>query len=194
MIMITLTDIKRILKIVPIVWIVVLTIIVVIGGSEYVKRKNEIKRLESNIKALQTEVVRSKTTDGKNAYTAKAVTLTKSELKEDKAKRDELKTMNIKPRDVKSMTQATVAAEYNVKLRDTVIDTVVCYRYSDAWVDININDDSASIQTRDSITIVNHAKTKRFLWWTWKKYTGETTVKNYSPYSTITTLVTTNIE
>lgn len=194
MIMITLTDINRILKILPAAWIMVLAIIVVIGGSEYVKRKNEIKRLESNIKALQTEVVRSKTTDGKNAYTAKAVTLTKSELKEDKAKRDLLKTMNIKPRDVKFMTQATVAAEYNVKLRDTVIDTVVCYRYSDAWVDISINDDSASIQTRDSITIVNHAKTKKFLWWTWKKYTGETTVKNYSPYSTITTLVTTNIE
>ena len=152
-----------------------------------------IERLESNISAMADEVSRGLSSDNKNTATIKQQTLTKEELKE--VLQAELKTLDIKARDVKNVTNIITESKVAVQV-DTVvkIDTLVEYSYKDAWVDIAINQDSAKIACRDSLLVVNHAKTKRFLWWTWKRYSGKTTIKNYSPYTYIENINSIDVE
>lgn len=149
--------------------------------------KRTIERLESNIVAMQSSLERSISTDGKNVAESKAQTLTATELK--KAIAEELKTINVKARDVKSVSTIQTNNIANVKT-DTVIlhDTVVEYRYDDEWITLRIDADSAHIACRDCLLVVNHCRTRKFLWWTIRRYSGKTTIKNYSPYSTVKTV------
>ena len=170
-----------------------------------VSTTNEKKRLKSNIKALTSEIRQFKTTDGKNAAQVKTLTLTTAELKEqNKQLVSELKTMNVKPRDTKNIQQVSIEAKYEIQFvkKDTVIfDTVraITYRYTDDWIAFDalcrLNDTcKASIVTHDSLLIVQHSKTRKILFWTWKKYSGQATVKNYNPYSKILSIRNIDIE
>lgn len=149
--------------------------------------RRTIERLQSNIVAMQSTLERSVSSDGKNVAESKAQTLTYTELK--KAIAEELKTINVKARDVKSVSTIQTNNIANVKT-DTVIirDTVVEYRYSDEWITLRIDADSAHIACRDCLLVVNHCRTRKFLWWTIRRYSGKTTIKNYSPYSTVKTV------
>ena len=171
-------------------------LIIVCLFQELITKNSINKRLQSNIETLTSQVVKFRTSDGKNAAQVKTLTLTTSELKEqNKNLVSELKTMHIKPRDVKNIQQLSTEAKYEIQLikKDTVIfDTIqaIKYTYTDDWIAINAicptNDTcTASIVTRDSLLIIQHSKTRKILFWTWKKYSGQATVKNYNPYSEI---------
>ncbi len=171
-----------------------------------IAKNNENKRLQSNIETLTSEVRHFKTADGKNAAQVKTLTLTVSELKEQNAQlMSELKTMSVKPRDVKTIQQISAQAQYEVQIvkKDSVIfDTiqVVTYKYADDWITFEalcppIGDTcTAKIVTHDSLLIVQHSKTRKFLFWTWKRYSGQATVKNYNPYSEIRSVRNIDIE
>lgn len=161
-----------------------------------VEQGNETKRLSSNIDALRKEMVAGLSKDGKETATIQQQTLTKMELKE--IIHDELKTLNIKERDVK---QAVITS--SVSVVDVPIDTAITkdtatgekeYQYHDEWCDLRVDADSAHISVKDSLLVLNHAKTRKFLWWKWKKYSGKTTIKNYSPYSHITGITSMDVE
>ena len=168
--------------------------------------KNEKSRLKSNIETLTSEVQHFQTADGKNAAQVKTLTLTTAEFKEQNAQLvAELKTMRIKPRDVKNIQQISIQAQYEVQLvkKDSVIfDTVqvTAYKYADDWINFQalcppIGDTcTAKIITCDSLLIAHHSKTRKFLFWTWKRYSGQATVKNYNPYSQIRSITNIDIE
>lgn len=151
------------------------------------KAKQTIERLQSNIEAMRTDLKRNISTDGKQTAEVKVQTLTKEEIRQ--AMKEELKTLDIKARDVKNATTLQTQNVAAVKI-DTIIlrDTVVEYQYRDNWIDLKVNADSALIACRDCLLIVSHCRTRKFLWWTIRRYSGKTTVKNYSPYSTIQTI------
>ena len=160
-----------------------------------VRRNNQtIERLESNISAIQSAIVID---TAKHTANVKQQTLTKSELKE--VIHSELKSLNIKERDVNQAISTQTETRIVVKtdtVREIIFgrDTTNEYEYHDNWVDVQAGKDSIRIASRDSILIINHAKTRKFLWWTWKKYSGETTVKNYSPYTQIVGMTSIYVE
>lgn len=152
-------------------------------------QRDEIHRLESNIEAMRSDLSTRLAKDGKKVTESKVQTLTADEIRG--ILREELKSLDVKARDVKNIT--ILADEKSAKIKiDTVIlrDTLPIYKYRDRWIDLCVDGDSADIKVYDSLMIVNYAKTRRFLWWTWKKYSGKTAVKSHNPYSTITTLET----
>lgn len=151
------------------------------------QQRDEIQRLESNIKALTTEIVRAQSKDGKETATVLQKTLTKAEIRQ--ILHEELSSLGIKERDVKQATTISEESRAEVKLVPVVVhDTVRRYEFDDPWLHISVNGDSAKVSVFDSILVVNHAKTRKFLWWKWKQYSGKTTIKNYSPYSSIMTI------
>ncbi len=173
-------------------------------------RGNENKRLTSNVTALTSEIHTFKTKDGKQSAEVKTLTLTVSELKEqNEAYVRELKTLDIKARDVKAIQEIGTVSTYSVPLTkytpdfkeqfrqaDSVFNAR--YHHSDEWINIDvkcwIDTCQANIQVRDSILVIQHAKTRRFLFWTWKKYSGTTTIKNYNPYSSTQQITSITIE
>ncbi|MCQ2232129.1 MAG: hypothetical protein MJZ30_09820 [Paludibacteraceae bacterium] len=162
----------------------------------YRQQKVECDRLQSNIEALRGDIERGFSKDNHATATIKQQTLTKSELKE--IIHDELKSLDIKERDVKQVIITGEETKADVAI-DTIVENDSCptlpeYRYADKWVDLRVDGDSAHIKVRDSLLIANHAKTRRFLWWTWKRYSGKTTIKNYSPYSEITSVTSIDVE
>lgn len=193
--------IEQIMKYLPIALLFVSIICVTLFARSCTQR-DTINRLESNVKALQGDLKHFQTKDKKSASEIKTLTLTVSELKKS-AFEQELKSLSIKARDVKSLQEIATETIYEFKVipRDSIIyDTVraTTFDYHNQWVDFSMicpPSDSCSthIATRDSILVVQHAQTKHFLWWTWKKYSGRCTVKNYNPHSTITTLINTEI-
>lgn len=154
---------------------------------------NTIERLESNVTAMRGEMERNTSKDGKETASVGIQTLTKSELRD--VMREELKTLSIKPRDVRSATTIESQNTANVRF-DTVVlrDTIREYRYTDDWITLVCTKDSAHVVCRDCLLVVNHCKTRKFLWWTIRKYSGKTTIKNYSPYSTIEGINSVNAE
>jgi cell division protein FtsB len=175
-------------------------------STDLMRKYRENKRLKANIETLKSEVKRFKTTDNKNAAQVKTLTLTKTELKKQNAELvSELKTMNVKPREVKNIQQVSTQTKYEVELvkKDSVIfDTVqvITYKYADDWIRFEalcpLTGDTckATIITHDSLLIAQHSKTRKFLCWTWKRYSGQATVKNYNPYSEIKSIRNINIE
>lgn len=169
----------------------ILMIIVMYCG--FVSQKQENARLSSNIDAMRSEMARGFSKDGKETATIKQQTLTKGELKE--IIHDELKSLNIKERDVKQVIMTGSETKADIALvADTADTTRKEYSYSDQWLDLCVTEDSAHVLVRDSLLIANHAKTRRFLWWTWKRYSGKTTIKNYSPYTRITGMTSIDVE
>jgi hypothetical protein len=182
---------------------------VFITGVKNLQRKNdEIKRLKSNIITLTSETRHFTTTDGMTAAETKTLTLTTSELKKENARLvAELNTLQVKARDAKSITNiATTSCYKDIPMKaDTVFlhDTVkINYDYCDQWISVSVScrghpdgvpDCIANITTYDSLLIVNHCKTRKFLWWTVKKYTGKVSVKNYNPYSSIVNMQTIDV-
>jgi hypothetical protein len=185
----------------------IISLLINIGLSTGFKKKyRENKRLKSNIETLTSEVKYFQTTDGKNAAQVKTLTLTTAELKEQNAQLvSELETMDVKPRDVKNIQWVGTQATYEVEVvkKDSVIfDTVqvITYKYADDWIKFEalcpLTGDTckATIITHDSLLIAQHSKTKKFLCWTWKRYSGQATVKNYNPYSEIRSIRNIDIE
>lgn len=165
-------------------------------------KRDEIKRLTSNQDALFGDLTRYATSDSLQAARVKTLTLTLSELKEsNSALRSNISDLNVKLRDVKTATLLNQEAHYSVPVHDTTViihhDTITeampAVAYSDKWLSLLVSDGKADVHTRDSIVLVRHSRTKKILFWTIRKYSGEITVKNYNPYSTIDAITTVDI-
>lgn len=173
---------------------VILLALLLHGARVLRSQSDEISRLHSNIEAMRADLRTFVTKDGKNAAEAKEKTLTKEEVRD--IFKAELATLDANVRDIKKITILATEKQATVRF-DTIIqrDTLPpLYTYEDKWIKLRVEGDSANIQCFDSLMVVSHAKTKKFLWWTWKRYSGKTTVKSYSPYTTITAIEATDVK
>lgn len=184
----------------------VMGIAIYILTTQVVKQHKEINRQESNFVALNSEVVHYKTQYGQNAAQIKTLILNNSELRTYNTKLiDKVKDLNIRIKDVERISQTTLESNYNLitRLRDSIkivrdtitneiIDTIsIQYsRFSDKWITFyqeQTGDNlKTEIQTRDSITIVQHWEPYRFLWFKFGKKESKETITNANPYSKIT--------
>ena len=165
------------------------------------RTKNQtISRLQYNQEALTESIQRYQTESNLQAYYVKQLTQTKSELKETNAQlAQQLKDAKIKLRDLQSATDIAQTAQY-VFVPETImrIDTLTLSRspalhYSDGWLTFDM-DTAVRIETHDSILVAMHCRTRRFLFWTWRRYSGQTTVINRNPHVRIDNIQTTNLE
>ena len=168
------------------------------------KKHKENQRLQSNIEVLYSEKKTFQTKDGKNAAQVQTLSHTISELKAHNSQLiNEIHTLNIKKRDVNAVQQIGSRANYEITVvRDSIVfDTIYkySYSYSDEWLSFralcNTHDScKVAIHTHDSLLLVQHSKQRRFLWWTWRKFSDQITVKNYNPYSTIQSITSIILE
>lgn len=165
------------------------------------KRNVTIERLQYNQTALTESLQSYKTESDLSAFYVKRLTQTVSEFKENNSKLlQRINDANIKIRDLENVVEFNQQAHYKLQL-DTIymVDTIMLTRkaalaYSDKWINVKVVDKQCDITTRDSIIVMNHCKTKKFLWWTWKRYSGQTTIVNANPYSRTQEITTIDIE
>lgn len=187
---------KRIILIAYCLYSVLSTIYIVYAATW---KNREIDRLRSNQLALTTDLYRYQTADSLQAVRARTTTVTIAELRESNSSlRRNIESLNIKLRDVASAAEIAQSAHYQVPLhdttvivvRDTVTERIAALAYTDRWASVFIHDRTADIRTRDSLTVVRHTRKRKFLFWTFRRYSGEVTVKNANPYVTIESLIT----
>ena len=138
------------------------------------------------------------TRDSLYAATQKAQYRTIAELENERQDLiQELDNAKIRLRNIENITHATTRTEYVVRL-DTVYvtkhDTMQALSYSDKWLTATILGDTLSVVTRDSLTVFLHSRRRRFLFWTWNRYTGSATVVSKNPHTQIVNVETLTIE
>lgn len=103
---------------------------------------------------------------------------------------EELKNMRVKLRRADVVASLRQEGSYEVRLetvRVVVRDTVrEIPAFVDEWLTAFLAGDTLTVETRDSLTVVLHSTRRRFLWWTWKRYTGQVAVRNHNPNVRIT--------
>ena len=165
------------------------------------KQKKELDRKQNNIEALNIEATEYRTKSGKFAEQVRSLSLKKSELElfntDLEAKIDDLK---IKLRDVKAAQVVETITEIHTvtnTIRDTV-PGVYRFEYFDGWNRIagRVAPDSTEIMQSsvDSLTVVNHVKQKRFLFFRIGKPKILTTVTNENPKTKIHVQFSTNFQ
>lgn len=175
------------------------------------KKTTEDKdRYQSNYAAATSEIRRYKTEDNRNVAYVRTQTKTLAELKmENQQLVGELRSMQIKLRDVESVGAVSSQLEQTAVLTPVVvpdttagnkIDTstyllplIETKQYRDEWTNIKLVGDTITFRVVDSLTVVQYAKKRRFLFWTWNKFSGEVAVTNKNPNVTITNVQTINI-
>jgi len=170
--------------------LVILTLIVSLCANSI--QRSERDRLRGNIEALTENIDYYMTADSVLSARTKRQSLTISELKgQNEQLADEVKAMDIKLKHLQSIQKIEQHTIYKF-LVDTVIvtDTVTGqpqpqYEYHDEWIDFKMLAGAVDIETRDSLTVVRYQRTRRFLFWTIKKYTGQVAVTNRNPNAKI---------
>ena len=165
----------------------------------------ECDRLAANNAALTDSLGLFRTSDGLRAIQVRRLTLTAQELREQNAELvRRARTAGIRRRDIQAAQVATTAYVATVR-PDTVhrqltsSDTAApsaraaVLEYSDPWLRLRL-DTAAHVELYDTVTIIQHVRTRRFLFWTWKRYSGRATAISSSPYAHITTLQSIDIE
>ncbi|MBR4620493.1 MAG: hypothetical protein IKO46_05885 [Salinivirgaceae bacterium] len=155
-------------------------------------QRNERDRLRGNIEALTDELDYYMTADSVLAARTKRQSVTINELKADNSQlADEVKAMDIKLKYLQSIQKIEQQSIYQFQV-DTVIvtDTVTGepspqYEYHDEWIDFRMLCGTVNIETRDSLTVVRYQRRRRFLFWTFKKFTGQVAVTNSNPNAKI---------
>lgn len=165
----------------------------------------ECDRLTANNAALTDSLGVFRTSDGLRALQVRRLTLTTQELRKQNAELvTRARTAGIRRRDIQAAQVATTRYEATIKpdtvyFPEIVRDTIAApapppaLEYSDPWLRFRL-DTAAHVSLFDTITIVHHARTRRFLFWTWKRYSGRATAIASSPYAHITTLQSIDIE
>lgn len=138
------------------------------------------------------------TRDSLYAATQKAQYRTITELENERQDLiQELDNAKIRLRNIDNITHAATRTEYVVRL-DTVFvathDTTHVLSYSDKWLTATILGDTLSVVTRDSLTVFLHSRRRRFLFWTWNRYTGSATVVSKNPHTRIMNVETLTVE
>ena len=158
-------------------YIVVATLLIIIGIAYIRYAAEEISRLRNNIEALSSEVRLYKTRHRESAASAVALELELEEFRE-KHERElkRIKSLRLRPRNVESIaTSATESKiEFSAPLRDTIIahdallaDTSLTFRWGDKWsrIEGSLRGDiiDCKIESVDTIHQVVHRVPRRFL-------------------------------
>lgn len=161
--------------------------------------RGEARRCEASLRSAVSLTRRYYTRDSLGAVCRAAQYRTIAELRSERADLTaELENMRVRLRRAESVTRIATETEYCVVL-DTVFvpvrDTArPALRYADKWLTAQLVGDSLSIRTTDSLTVVMHSRRRRFLFWTWRKYSGEVSVVSHNPHNTISGVETVCIE
>ena len=149
-------------------------------------------RLRDNISTLKSDVELYMTADSVLAARTKRQSATIGELKADNSRlTQEVKAMGVKLKHLQSVQQIEQKVEYKFEV-DTVIiiDTITKepvpqYEFHDDWIDFKMLGGAVSVETRDSLVVVRHQRRRKFLCWTFKRYTGQVIVENRNPNARI---------
>lgn len=174
--------------------------------------KSEANRYKENTKTLMQDVGRYRTSDSLNAVKVSTLTLELRELESYRAKDMQLiESLQVKKRELERITSMQMQTIANIKgqVKDSIIyrdkiirDTIKALSVSDEWIDLRgeiYNDGSfnGTLEVRDSLTIVETVRYRRFLGFLWKtKRVKHRTVDvvNKCPYTQITGLESIVIE
>ena len=174
--------------------------------------KRESNRYKENTKTLMQDVGRYRTSDSLNAVKVSTLTLELRELESYRAKDMQLiESLQVKKRELERITSMQMQTIANIKgqVKDSIIyrdkiirDTIKALSVSDEWIDLHgelYNDGSFSgtLEVRDSLTVVETVRYRRFLGFLWKtKRVKHRTVDvvNKCPYTQITGLESIVIE
>ena len=99
----------------------------------------------------------------------------------------EIKSLKIRLKDVKNISATEVQTVIEVPI--TITDTVKqCFEYKDAYVAVDgCLVDSIKVESKDTITVINHIEPKKFLWIIrYGVKDVRTTITNKNPYNQIT--------
>lgn len=158
-------------------YLVVATLLIIIGIAYIRYAVEEIDRLRNNTEALSSEVRLYKTRYNESAASAAALQLEMEEFRENhKRELKRIKSLRLRPRNVESVaTSATEnKIEVSVPLRDTIIvhdallaDTALTFKWGDRWsrIEGKLRDGilDCKIESVDTIHQVVHRVPRRFL-------------------------------
>lgn len=161
--------------------------------------KDDALRTRASLRSAMGLVRRYVSRDSLNAACRTAQYRTIGELRNERADLvAQIKNLRVRLRDAESVTQMDVRTEYAVRLdtvRVMIHDTArPALAYSDKWLTARLVGDSLAVTTRDSLTVLLHSRRRRFLFWTWRRYSGAATVVCKNPHSEILGVETVVIE
>lgn len=174
--------------------------------------KNETNRYKENTKTLMQDMGRYRTSDSLNAVKVSTLTLELREMESYRAKDMQLiESLQVKKRELERITSMQMQTIANIKgqVKDSIIyrdkiirDTIKALSVSDKWINLHgvVYDDGAfdgTLEVRDSLTVVETVRYRRFLGFLWKtKRVKHRTVDvvNKCPYTQITGLESIVIE
>ena len=156
--------------------------------KENKRLKNENKRYFSNMLKMGTDVLISKDELLRSKAELGTMQLTAREFERLNEKQaNEIKTLKIRLKDVKSVSVTEVQTIIEVPI--TITDTIKqCFEYKDAYVNVDgCLTDSIKIESKDTISVINHIEPKRLLWFIrYGVKDVRTTITNKNPYNQIT--------
>lgn len=171
-------------------------------GRAYLRQATEVERLTANQAALSDTLVYYVTQSGRRAYQVRELTQTTAELREtNEGLAGTIRDLRLRLRDVKAAQQITTRAQATfvpctvyVAAHEAEAPRAALV-YSDPWFRFELDTAGrASVLMSDTVTVVRHARRRRFLWWTWSRYSGRTTVAARSPYTHISNIQATTID
>lgn len=153
------------------------------------------ERAEGNVETLMDSVTLFRAKDNIKAARIRSLRLTLSELRESQERlAKKAKAVGVRPRDVQTVTELATATQMTFAPETVFVQADrPTLAYSDAWLTFAM-DTAVRLRLMDTVTVIRHAKTRRFLWWTWKRYSGEVTVMTACPYSEPVTALDIKIE
>lgn len=161
-------------------------------GSMLIKEnkrlKNENKRYFSNILKMGTDVLITKDELLRSKAELGTMQLTSKEFEKLNEKQaNEIKALKIRLKDVKNVSTTEIQTIIEVPV--TITDTIKqCFEYKDDYVNVDgCLSDSIKVESKDTITVINHIEPKRLLWVIrYGVKDVRTTITNKNPYNQIT--------
>ena len=167
-------------------------ILIAIFGVTLIKEnkrlKNENKRYFSNMLKMGTDILITKDELLRSKAELGTIQLTAREFERLNEKQSsEIKALKIRIKDVKnvSVTEVQTIIEVPITITDTIKQ---CFEFKDTYVNIDgCLTDSIKIESKDTISVINHIEPKRLFWFIryGVKYV-RTTITNKNPYNQIT--------
>ena len=156
--------------------------------KENKRLKNENKRYYSNMVKMGTDIVVAKDELGRSKAELGTMQLTAKEFERLNEKQaNEIKALKIRLKDVKnvSVTEVQTIVEVPITITDTIRQ---CFEYKDDYVSVDgCLSDSIKIESKDTISVINHIERKRLLWiFRYGVKDVRTTITNKNPYNQIT--------
>ena len=156
--------------------------------KENKRLKNENKRYFNNMVKMDTDIIVTKDELGRSKAELGTMRLTAKEFERLNEKQaNEIKALKIRLKDIKnvSVTEVQTLIEVPIIITDTIRQ---CFEYKDAYVNVDgCLSDSIKIESKDTISVVNHIVKKRFLWiFRYGVKDVRTTITNKNPYNQIT--------